>query len=135
VLVLRSRPADWRSPIRRRAAELALARAHPQLAPLLRSCDRRYNAAAAALEALAEAGGAPAVRQVTVAPGARLVGRFSTDVRRIADSVRLGAEAMSAALGAAPPALRLAEPPPRRRRARVPQMLRRPAYGLPSTRD
>jgi predicted patatin/cPLA2 family phospholipase len=110
VLVLRSRAAAWRSPTHRRTAERALARAHPQLAPLLRASDRRYNAAATELEAL----GGSSVRQVTVAPDARLVGRFSTDVVRIADSVRLGAEAMSAALGDEPPALRFDDPPPRR---------------------
>jgi predicted patatin/cPLA2 family phospholipase len=113
LLVLRSRAATWRSPVRRRATELALARAHPQLAPLFRESDRRYNAAAEALEALAaEAGSAPFVRQVTVAPDARLVGRFSTDLTRIAESVGLGAEAMSRALGGELPVLRLPEPPP-----------------------
>ncbi len=110
VLVLRSRSAAWRSPTHRRTAERALARGHPQLAPLLRTADRRYNAAAAELEARAGS----TVRQIAVAADARLVGRFSTDVARIADSVRLGAEAMSAALGEEQPVVRLADPPPRR---------------------
>jgi predicted patatin/cPLA2 family phospholipase len=114
VLVLRSRAAAWRSWPRRRAAELALARAHPQLAPLLRASDRRYNAAAAELEArAADPGARPVVRQVTVPSGARLVGRFSTDTARIAESVRLGADAMTVALGGEPPALRLGDPPRR----------------------
>jgi predicted patatin/cPLA2 family phospholipase len=111
VLVLRSRPADWRSRPRRRAVELPLALAHPQLAPIFRACDRRYNAAADALEVHAQRAAGPVVRQVTVASGVQLVGRFSTDAAQIADSVRLGAEAMVAALGDEQLALRLPEPP------------------------
>jgi predicted acylesterase/phospholipase RssA len=122
VLVLRSRPGDWRSRPHRRAAELPLARAHPQLAPIFRACDRRYNAAADALEAYAQRAGAPVVRQVTVASDARLVGRFSTDAAHIADSVRLGAAAMIAALGGDQPALRLPDPPaPQRVPAWIPR--------------
>jgi predicted patatin/cPLA2 family phospholipase len=112
VLVLRSRPADWRSREHRRAVELPLARAHPQLAPIFRACDRRYNAAADALEAHADRARGPLVRQVTVGSDARLVARFSTDAGQIADSVRLGASAMAAALGGEQPALRLPDPPP-----------------------
>jgi hypothetical protein len=51
------------------------------------------------------------------------VRRFSTDPARIADSVRLGAEAMAAALGIAPPALP-APAPPRRAAIRMPRALR-----------
>jgi predicted patatin/cPLA2 family phospholipase len=115
VLVLRSRPADWRSGQHRRATELPLARAHPQLTPLYRDCDRRYNAAADALESLGVRHGAgPVVRQVTVPSGARLVGRLGTDPAQIAESVRLGAEAMSALLGTEPPVLPAPLPVPRR---------------------
>jgi predicted patatin/cPLA2 family phospholipase len=124
VLVLRSRAAAWRSLSHRRAAELALARAHPQLTPLFRASDRRYNAAAADLEALAARDGAPVVRQVTVPSGARLVGRFSTDAARIGESVRLGEAAMTVALGGEQPLLRLDDPPPRRTRAWRPALRR-----------
>jgi predicted patatin/cPLA2 family phospholipase len=104
VLVLRSRSAGWRSPAPQRVAELALARAQPQLAPLVRTCERRYNAAAAELEALSARPGA-VVRQVTAPPDARLVGRFSTDARRIAQSVAVGEATMAALLaGDAAPA-------------------------------
>jgi len=97
---LRSRAASWRSGGHRRASERLLARSHPQLTPLFRASDRRYNAAAATLELLAArpAGSAPVVRQVAVAKEARLVGRFSTDAARIEESVRLGAAAMAAQL-------------------------------------
>jgi hypothetical protein len=61
------------------------------------------------------------IRQVTVASGARLVGRFSTDAAQIADSVRLGVEAMAAALGGDQPALRLPDPPPQRTPAWLPR--------------
>jgi predicted patatin/cPLA2 family phospholipase len=121
VLVLRSRAAEWRSRPHRRATERPLARAHPQLAPLYRACDRRYNAAADTLEHWPEI--QPVLRQVTVDPAAQLVARFSTDTARIAETVRLGAEAMAAALGTAPPALPAAAPPRRRAATRMPRAL------------
>jgi predicted patatin/cPLA2 family phospholipase len=103
VLVLRSRPATFRNPTRIRATELAVGRAHPRLAPLLRTCHARYNEHAAELEALA---GGATVRQVAPPPGARLVGRFSVDAERIGESVRIGIASMRAALSLEPaPAL------------------------------
>jgi len=112
VLVLRSRSAGFRTRTRIRATELAVARAHPQLAPLLRTCHARYNEHAAELEALAQDPGAcGVVTQVTAPAGARLVGRLSIDAGRIADSLRVGADSMAAALYDEPaPLLRHPEP-------------------------
>jgi predicted patatin/cPLA2 family phospholipase len=103
LLVLRSRPAGFRTRTRIRAAELAVAQAHPELAPLLRTCHARYNQDAAELEALDGTSGARgAVSQITAPPGARLVGRLSIDAGRIADSLRVGTESMAAALHGEP---------------------------------
>jgi predicted patatin/cPLA2 family phospholipase len=99
VLVLRTRPAAFRSGTRVRATELAVGRAHPRLAPLLRSCHARYNEHAAELEAF---GGGAVLRQVTPPTGARLVRRFSVDADRIAESVRIGVESMAGALSSVP---------------------------------
>jgi predicted patatin/cPLA2 family phospholipase len=101
VLVLRSRPATFRNRTHPRATDLAVARAHPRLAPLLRTCHARYNEHASELDRLA------AVRQVAPPPGARLVRRFSVDPARIEASIRIGVDAMRAALAPAPA---LAEP-------------------------
>jgi len=99
VLVLRSRPTGFRTRLRMRPGELAIARAHPELAPLLRSCHARYNAHAAELEALAlRPGGGAAVSQIGAPAGARLVGRLSVDVGRVGESLRVGAGSMAAAL-------------------------------------
>jgi predicted patatin/cPLA2 family phospholipase len=107
VLVLRSRPAGFRTRTRVGAAERVVARAHPQLAPLLRTCHARYNDHAADLEWLArDPDGRAVVSQVTPPPEARLVSRLSIDAGRLAESLRVGAESMACALGgerAAPP--------------------------------
>jgi predicted patatin/cPLA2 family phospholipase len=95
VLVLRTQEADYRGRRQDRFAERVLARAHPELAPLLHSCSRRYNRDAAVLQ---QPFGQPLVRQVAVPHGSRLVSRFSTDRARIADTVRLGALTMASAL-------------------------------------
>ncbi len=99
VLVLRSRPAAFRSRTRIRATELVVGRAHPGLVQLLRTCHARYNEHAAELEALA---GDATVRQVTPPPGARLVGRLSVDAGRMAESLRIGTESLVAALSTEP---------------------------------
>ena len=52
-------------------AERMLARAHPELAPLLESCSWRYNRDAAELERRAE--GSPLVQQIAVPAGSHLV--------------------------------------------------------------
>jgi predicted patatin/cPLA2 family phospholipase len=96
VIVLRSREASYRSRRQDKLVERMLARAHPELAPLLESCSWRYNRDAAELER--RAGGSPLVHQVAVPDGSRLVSRFSTDSARIADDVRLGALTMASAL-------------------------------------
>ena len=99
VIVLRSRDAGYRSRRQDRLAERMLARAHPELAPLLQSCGWRYNRDAADLERRARhSPGLPLVRQIAVPPGSRLVTRFSTDADRIAGDVRLGAYTMASAL-------------------------------------
>ena len=54
VLVLRSRDASYRCRRQDKFAERMLARAHPELAPLLESCSWRYNRDAAELERRAE---------------------------------------------------------------------------------
>jgi predicted patatin/cPLA2 family phospholipase len=96
VLVLRSREAGFRAPRPGRLVERTIARAHPELVPLLRTCSERYNRDAAELERRAP--GLPHVRQITVPPGSRLVARFSVDRGRIIDSIRLGADTMASAL-------------------------------------
>lgn len=99
VLVLRSRDAGYRAPRQGRLAERTLARAHPELLPLLRSCSERYNRDAAELERPAQRSpGLPLVRQIAVPAGSRLVPRFSIDRDRIIDSIRLGAYTMASAL-------------------------------------
>ena len=95
VLVLRTQEASYRGRRQDRFAERVLARAHPELAPLLHTCSPRYNRDAAALQ---QPSGHPVVRQVAVPHGSRLVSRFSTDRARIADNVRLGARTMAASL-------------------------------------
>ena len=95
VLVLRTQEASYRGRRQDRFAERVLARAHPELAPLLHTCSQRYNRDAAALQ---QPPGRPLVRQVAVPPGSRLVSRFSTDRARIADNVRLGARTMASSL-------------------------------------
>ena len=106
VLVLRSQDATYRAPSPGRLAERTLARGHPELLPLLRSCSERYNRDVAELErGVPHSAGVPFVRQIAVPPGSRLVPRLSIDRGRIVDSVRLGAYTMASALyraGAAP---------------------------------
>jgi predicted patatin/cPLA2 family phospholipase len=99
VLVLRSRDAGYRAPRPGRLTERTLARAHPELLPLLRSCSERYNRDAAELE---RSPGRPLVRQIAVPPGSSLVPRFSIDRGRIVESIRLGAYTMASALYGAP---------------------------------
>jgi predicted patatin/cPLA2 family phospholipase len=99
VLVVRSRDASYRASREGRFAEPVLARAHPELVPLLRSCGERYSRDAAELERLNRRPPLlPLVRQVAVPAGSRLVPRLSTDRARIADSIRLGAFTMASAL-------------------------------------
>ena len=99
VLVLRSQDAGYRAPEPGRLAERTLARAHPELVPLLRSSSERYNRDATELERRSQrSSGLPFVRQIAVPPGSRLVARFSIDRGRIVDSVRLGAWTMASAL-------------------------------------
>jgi len=99
VLVLRSRDAAYRAPRQGKLAERTLARAHPELVPLLRSCSDVYNRDAAELERPApRSPHLPLLRQIAVPLGSRVVPRFSIDRDRIIDSVRLGADTMASAL-------------------------------------
>lgn len=99
VLVLRSRDAGYRARTRGGLADLALRRAHPQLAPLLATAATRYNRDAEELEALGrEPSAGPFVSQITVPPGSHLVGRLCIDRGRIADNLRIGAAAMARAI-------------------------------------
>ncbi len=99
VLVLRSRDAAYRAPRQGKLAERTLARAHPELVPLLRGCSDVYNRDAAELErGAARSSALPVLRQIAVPPGSRLVPRFSIDRGRIIDSLRLGAYTMASAL-------------------------------------
>jgi predicted patatin/cPLA2 family phospholipase len=99
VLVLRSRSAGYRARREDRLVEPMLARAHPELVPVLRGCSERYNRDAARLERWAERPARlPLVRQIAVPRGTRLVPRLSTDAGRIADSIRVGAHTMATAL-------------------------------------
>lgn len=99
VLVLRSRSSRYRAPRRNGVAELAVRRAHPQLGSLVATSSRRYNRDAEALEALErDPSGGAFVSQVAVPPESRLVGRLCTDAGRIAENLRIGADAMARAL-------------------------------------
>jgi predicted patatin/cPLA2 family phospholipase len=95
VLVLRTQEASYRGRRQDRFAERVLARAHPELAPLLHTCGQRYNRDAAALQGPS---GRPLVSQVAVPHGSRLVSRFSTDRARLAGNVQLGARTMASSL-------------------------------------
>jgi predicted patatin/cPLA2 family phospholipase len=132
VLVLRSRSAGFRTRPRLRPAELALARAHPELASLLRTCHARYNDDAAELERLAcAASGGAAVAQIAAPAGARLVGRLTVDAGRVGQSLRVGAESMAAALYGEPdPPHARATPEPARGAAAAGGLMSAPAYEL-----
>ena len=96
VLVLRSRPAGYHARERSRVAELAMRRARPELRAAVRDAGARYNRDVDALEESARPG--RTVTQIAVPAASRLVPRLSTDPGRIAESLRLGAAAMAAAL-------------------------------------
>jgi len=96
VLVLRSRPVGYRARERSRVSELAMRRASPGLRAAARDVGARYNRDVDALEGRGRRGGA--VAQIAVPAASRLVRRLSTDPGRIAESLRLGAAAMAAAL-------------------------------------
>ena len=84
--VLRSRPAGFRIRPGLRPAELAVARVHPELAPLLRGSHaslQRPRRASSRRCAVRTSGGA-AVSQIGAPAGARLVGRLSVDAGRVA---------------------------------------------------
>jgi predicted patatin/cPLA2 family phospholipase len=99
VLVLRSRPAEYRVRAHSVMTELTIRRAPPGLRAAMRASASHYNRDADALQELGRGGGAgPAVTQIAVPTDSRLVRPLSTDRGRIAESLRLGAAAMASAL-------------------------------------
>lgn len=97
VLVLRSRPAGYRTPAVVEAAELLALRDDPRLLELARARRGRYNRQAAALQQGARHLGAH-VRQVVVPDRIGLIGRLESDPGRVVDALRLGAAAMATTL-------------------------------------
>src|SRR4051794_2687443 len=92
VMVLRTQPEGYRARPPARPTAIALRRMDSQLVGFAAAATERYNEDAAELERGSVAGAA--VTQVTVPPGAELVDHLSTDARRIAAGIDLGALAM-----------------------------------------
>jgi predicted patatin/cPLA2 family phospholipase len=92
VMVLRTRPAAFRARPPAGPAAIALRQMDSELVRLAAASSERYNAAATDLEH-GDVPGA-AISQVTVPPGVDLVDQLSTDARRIAAAIELGALAM-----------------------------------------
>jgi predicted patatin/cPLA2 family phospholipase len=98
VLVLRSRPAGYRTPaVVERAERLAL-RDDPRLFELAGARRGLYNRQADALERGRAGGGGAFVHQATVADRTGLIGRLESDAGRVVEALRLGASAMAAIL-------------------------------------
>ena len=95
VLVLRSRPAEYRTRAHSLVTELTIRRATPGLRAVMRASAARYNRDADTLQELVQRG---IVTQIAVPTDSRLVRPLSTDRGRIAESLRLGAAAMASAL-------------------------------------
>jgi len=96
VLVLRSRPAEYRQPTLRGLGEAFTMRDEPGLVELLRARPRGYNRQAEELQrrVIDDSGGAH-VQQVAVPDHTRLVGRLEGNAERVTDALRLGARAMA----------------------------------------
>lgn len=102
VLVLRSRDAGYRLPPSSRREALAMRLACPELVGLVRSRPERYNREADELEGWGSRVPArPAVTQVTVPRGRRLVEHLETDVTQIRECIRLGVTAMASLIRSA----------------------------------
>jgi predicted patatin/cPLA2 family phospholipase len=96
VLVLRSRPAGYRSPALRIAGESLAFRDDPGLARLAQRGRGVYNRLADELERPQRAGpGGPQVHQVTVPAGTRVPRRLDTRAALVAEALRAGAAAMA----------------------------------------
>ena len=99
VLVLRSRPAEYRQPTLRGLGEAFTMRDEPGLVELLRARPRGYNRQAEELQrrVIDDSGGAH-VQQVAVPDHTRLVGRLEGNAERVTDALRLGARAMASSI-------------------------------------
>jgi predicted patatin/cPLA2 family phospholipase len=99
VLVLRSRPAEYRKAALSELGESIALRDDPRLVELLRSRAGVYNQQAAELEhGLAGRREGAHVLQVVVADHVRLIGRLESNGERVSEAVRLGARAMASAV-------------------------------------
>ena len=103
ILVLRTRPRDYRRPAMRELGDLIALRDNPPLLELVRARHGIYNRQARTLER-AEAEGLAGVhiQQVAVPLGTRLIGRLEADACRVMESLRLGAHAMASTILAHP---------------------------------
>lgn len=102
VLVLRTRPAEYRKPALLEVGQLLALRDEPALLELIRARHGVYNRHAAAL-ANAHAvsfGGAHGAHllQVAVPNRTRLIGRLESDAQRVIYTIRVGATAMASVL-------------------------------------
>ena len=97
VLVLRSRPAGFRTPAYKRRAERLGLRDDPEALELVAAHEHAYNRQAAWLDR----GGHERVTQVAVPARTRLVGRLEASPARVAEALRVGAAAMARTLHSA----------------------------------
>ena len=102
VLVLRSRPAAYRKPLRHEVSDTVMLRSDERLAALVRERRGLYNSQATRLERAGAVGRPDWVAQIAVPDQARLIGRLEANPARVAAAMRLGAEAMGAAVLARP---------------------------------
>ena len=99
VLVLRTRPADYRKPAVVELGELLALRDDPRLLELVRARQGVYNDRAAALErAQADGLSGAHLLQIAVPSRTRLIGRLESDARRVTEAIQLGATAMASTL-------------------------------------
>lgn len=106
VLVLRSRPAGFRTPSYKLRAERLGLRDDPEALALVAAHQDAYNRQAAWLDR----GGHERITQVAVPDRTRLVGRTETSPERVAAALSVGAAAMTRALAAAAAARRWRPP-------------------------
>ena len=98
VLVLRSRSAPFRKPLRSELSHSVVVRADQRLVALVKEHRGEYNRQAAMLERATADEGSSRVLQVAVPDRARLIGRLEANPDRVVDALRFGAEAMGAAV-------------------------------------
>jgi hypothetical protein len=94
VLVLRSRPADYRKRAISELAELLALRGRPEVAGVLRARHATYNRQAARLQENRHPPGIH-VHQVVVEDHARLVSPLQASAGPVGEALRLGAAAMA----------------------------------------